>query len=192
MKQHITLAMALSAATMLTGVARAAELKETGTIAIPGEKLVGYDISYIDPATGLYYFADRSNKGIDIIDTKTNKFVKRVGSFAGVVMKDGKPNNDVSGPDGVLFAGKEIWAGDGDSTLKIIDPATGKVTATINTGGTTRVDEMAYDPKDEVFIGRQQRRRSAFRDPDLRQVRSQGHRQGGDRGRRRRRRAAGL
>jgi DNA-binding beta-propeller fold protein YncE len=68
-------------------------------------------------------------------------------------MKNGKPNNDTSGPDGVLLAGKEIWAGDGDSTIKIIDLATLKIAATLNTGGKSRVDEMAFDPKGEIFIG---------------------------------------
>ncbi len=29
----------------------------------------------------------------------------------------------------------------------------GKTTAAISTGGTTRLDEMAFDPKDQVFIG---------------------------------------
>ena len=153
MGQHTRLALALAATTMLAGPVRAAEIKEIGTIAVPGQKLINFDISYIDQATGLYYFADRSNKSIDIFDTKTDTFVDRAGAFVGIKMKNGKVDNDTSGPDGVVFAAKEIWAGDGDSTIKIIDPATRTVTATISTGGSTRVDEMAYDPKDEVFIG---------------------------------------
>ncbi len=152
MTYRTRLALALTAATMLAGPARAAELKQIGTIDVPGQKLTNFDISYIDPATGIYYLADRSNKAIDMFDTKADKFIGRVGAFVGVKMKDGKPDNDTSGPDGVLFTGKEIWAGDGDSTIKVIDPATQKVTATMSTGGKTRVDEMAYDPKDGVFI----------------------------------------
>jgi hypothetical protein len=109
--------------------------------------------SFIDQKSGLYFFADRSNRAIDIFDTATDKFVDRVGGFIGVVMKNGKPNNDTSGPDGVVLAGDEVWAGDGDSTIKIIDVATRKVVATLNTGGKTRLDETAYDPKDQVFIG---------------------------------------
>ena len=141
--------MALPAA---VGVS-AAELKQVGAIEIPGEKMTNFDISFIDQATGRYYFADRSNKSIDIFDTQTDKFVERVSGFIGVTMKNGKPNNDTSGPDGVLLIGKEIWAGDGDSTVKVIDLATLKVTATLSTGGKTRLDEMAFDPKNEVFIG---------------------------------------
>ena len=56
------------------------------------------------------------------------------------------------GPDGVLVVGHEIWAGDGDSTVKVIDAASGTTTATLSSGGTTRVDEMAFDPKDQSFI----------------------------------------
>jgi len=135
------------------GTARAAELRQIATIAIPGEKLAGFDISFVDQATGRYYFSDRSNRAIDIFDTKTDAFVTRVGRFAGIVKKDGKPVGDVSGPDGVVAVGAEVWAGDGDSTVKVMDVATGKTIDTISTGGSTRVDEMAYDAKDSVFIG---------------------------------------
>jgi hypothetical protein len=55
-------------------------------------------------------------------------------------------NNNVSGPDGVTSHGTWIYAGDGDSTLKVIDlhlfPPNG-IVQSISTGGTTRVDEMA-------------------------------------------------
>jgi DNA-binding beta-propeller fold protein YncE len=41
----------------------------------------------------------------------------------------------------------------GSLTAKpVINPATQTVVATISTGGKTRVDEMAYDPKDRVVI----------------------------------------
>jgi DNA-binding beta-propeller fold protein YncE len=79
--------------------------------------------------------------------------VSRVGSFVGAIVKNGKVDNDVSGPDGIVIVGKEIWAGDGDSTVKVIDMATGQTTAIISSGGTKRLDEMAFDPKDQVFIG---------------------------------------
>jgi DNA-binding beta-propeller fold protein YncE len=138
---------------IMSATSGAAELRPVGSITVPGEKLTNFDISFIDQKSGLYFFADRSNRAIDIFDTATDKFVDRVGGFTGVVMKNGKPNNDTSGPDGVVLAGDEVWAGDGDSTIKIIDVATRKVVATLNTGGKTRLDETAYDPKDQVFIG---------------------------------------
>jgi WD40 repeat protein len=153
MKNHTNLGLVLLAATLLSGAVEAAELTQIGTIEIPGEKLKYFDISFVDQNDGRYYLADRSNKAIDIFDTKTGQYVGRVGSFVGAVVKDGKVNNDVSGPDGVVLIGKEIWGGDGDSTIKIIDLASQKTTATLSSGGKTRLDEMAFDPKDQVFIG---------------------------------------
>jgi DNA-binding beta-propeller fold protein YncE len=127
------------------GAAGAAELRQIGTISIPGEPLNSFDISYIDQATGMYYLADRSNKGIDIVDVKKGAWVGRVGGMVGFSGK-----NDTSGPNGVLIAGKEAWVGDGDSTLKVIDLKTMKIVDTIKTGGKSRADELGYDPKDGV------------------------------------------
>ena len=135
------------------GAANAAELRQIGTISIPGEPLNSFDISFIDQATGMYYLADRSNKGIDIVDTKKGIYVGRVAGMVGPIMKkDGTCcNNDASGPNGVVIAGKEAWVGDGDSTVKVIDLKTMKITDTIKTGGKSRADELGYDPKDGVI-----------------------------------------
>lgn len=143
---------ALLAAAALPTHVGAAELKQIGTIEVPGAKLANFDISVIDPESGRYYLSDRSNKAIDVFDTTRDVYVGRVGSFVGAVMKNGKVASDVSGPDGVAVVGSEIWAGDGDSTVKVIDPASGRTIATLPSGGQTRVDEMAYDPKDQAFI----------------------------------------
>ena len=69
------------------GLANAAELRQIGTISIPGEPLNSFDISFIDQATGMYYLADRSNKGIDIVDTKKGIYVGRVAGMVGPIMK---------------------------------------------------------------------------------------------------------
>ena len=149
-KLLISAAVGMSA---FAAAANAAELRQIGTISIPGEPLNSFDISFIDQATGLYFLADRSNKGIDIVDTKKGTFVGRVAGMVGPIMKkDGTCcNNDKSGPNGVVVAGKEAWVGDGDSTLKVIDLKTLKVVDTIKTGGEARADELAYDPKDGVI-----------------------------------------
>jgi DNA-binding beta-propeller fold protein YncE len=135
------------------GVANAAELRQIGTISIPGEPLNSFDISFIDQASGLYFLADRSNKGIDIVDTKKGAYVGRVAGMVGPIMKkDGTCcNNDKSGPNGVTVAGKEAWVGDGDSTVKVIDLKTMKIVDTIKTGGEARADELGYDPKDQII-----------------------------------------
>jgi len=147
----ISAAVGLSA---FAGAANAAELRQIGTISIPGAPLNSFDISWIDQSTGMYYLADRSNKGIDIVDTKKGAYVGRVAGMVGPIMKkDGTCcNNDKSGPNGVVTVnGKEAWVGDGDSTVKVIDLKTGKITDTIKTGGEARADELGYDPKDQII-----------------------------------------
>ena len=125
------------------------------TIKIPGKPLVAFDISFVDPTLPFYYLADRSNASLDIIDTYSNTVVGQVGGFVGV-----RASNDVSGPDGVQVVGYgEVWVGDGDSSVKVVDVTTRKVLATISTtldGHTPdqdkRADEMAYDPRDQILV----------------------------------------
>src|SRR6516165_10085410 len=123
----ISAAVGLSA---FAGAANAAELRQIGTISIPGAPLNSFDISWIDQSTGMYYLADRSNKGIDVVDTKKGAYVGRIEGMVGPIMKkDGTCcNNDKSGPNGVVTVdGKEAWVGDGDSTVKVIDLKTMKI-----------------------------------------------------------------
>ncbi|HKX09453.1 MAG TPA: hypothetical protein VJN67_14735 [Stellaceae bacterium] len=158
MPRKWTVLLAASVATIALGSIGGAEagttkLAQIGTISNPAGPIDGFDISFVDQSTQRYYLADRSNKSVDVFDAKTDKFLGSVGGFVGVTMKNGKPDNDTSGPDGVVVVGNQVWAGDGDSTVKIIDLKSMKVVDTISTGGKTRVDEMAYDPKDHIFIG---------------------------------------
>jgi hypothetical protein len=58
----------------------------------------------------------------------------------------------LSGPDGVLVtADNQIWASDGDSTVKVIDIGTRNVVDTISTGGKFRCDEMSWDSADHIL-----------------------------------------
>ncbi len=124
------------------------------TIAIPGKPLLTYDISFVDPVLGFYYFSDRSNAGIDVFSSRTNRFLTRitgnaaVGQFAGQ-----KASNNFSGPNGVTSAEfGRIWAGDGDSTVKIMDLFTARVVKTVSTGGTARANELSYDSDDHIML----------------------------------------
>ena len=132
------------------------------TIHVPGKPLSVFDISFVDPTLPLYYLADRSNAALDIVDTRTNTVIAQVGGFVGV-RKDpatGLTSNAVSGPDGVATVGAgEVWVGDGDSTVKVVDVVSQKVTDTISTAldGENgdidkRADEMFYDPHDNVML----------------------------------------
>jgi hypothetical protein len=54
-------------------------------------------------------------------------------------------NNDKSGPDGVASHGRWLYAGDGNSDLRVYDlnaPTPTAFKQKVSTGGTTRVDEM--------------------------------------------------
>ena len=125
------------------------------TIDVASAKGLGtFDISYVDPTLGLYVLSDRTNASVDFFNTRTDQFIRRVGGFAGVVNNPttGAADSNLSGPDGVtIVADREVWAGDGDSTVKVISIAAGKVLDTISTGGKMRSDEMAWDKADHIL-----------------------------------------
>src|SRR5258708_21432448 len=135
------------------GAASAADevFKATTAITLPaGQKVVSFDISFVDPVIGLYILGDRTNKAVDVIDTETNTVLVQLGkgSFTGAT-----GNNDTSGPDGVLVVRhREVWAGDGDSTFKVIDLFSQAITHTVSTGGSKRVDEMCHDPRNQLVL----------------------------------------
>lgn len=107
-----------------------------------------YDISYFDPTRQLDYVADRSNASVDIFSAATNSFVGRIGG-SGHLFSGQTSSNDTSGPDGVVVAGNQLWAGNGNSTILSFNiPSNTQAFAPIATGPTSanRVDEMAYDP----------------------------------------------
>ena len=118
------------------------------TIPIPGNLTGGFDISWVDTAGGRYYLADRGTGSVDVIDAERDQYLYSIGGFVG------SKGRGVSGPDGVLVIHKEheLWAGDGDSTVKVVDLKAGAnaVPFAISTGGTKRADELAYDPIDHI------------------------------------------
>jgi hypothetical protein len=134
-----------------------AQTKCVKAITIPGNPLTSFDISWADPKRAEYYLADRSNSGIDIIDTQHLTFKRTIPGFKGIVLnKAGTAvDNNHSGPDGVVNHGRWLYAGDGDSTLKVIDlnaPTASAIKQSISTGGTTRLDEMAITGDGELLL----------------------------------------
>ena len=75
-----------------------APVKLAGVIAIPGNPLVTSDIVWVDPGTKKFYFADRSNFGVDVIDAENNLFVGRISGFAGPQTSRGDPNANATTP----------------------------------------------------------------------------------------------
>jgi hypothetical protein len=135
------------------------------TVDVQGHGLGAFDISFVDPQLAYYILADRTNASVDLLRSDSAIFIGRIGSpcpagnpaphfcFQGVARHpDGTANNALSGPDGVVIVdSKEIWAGDGDSRIKVIDLASRSFITTISTGGKFRVDEMAYDSHDHLL-----------------------------------------
>ena len=121
----------------------------------PGGAFSAFDISFADPVTGNVFIADRCNAAVDIFSGSSQTFLGRATGFTGQ-----QASNSVSGPDGVLTVtsggATTLYAGDGNSTLKIFNatnPAAPTVLqAPISTGGTTRVDEMAYSPSSKQVL----------------------------------------
>jgi hypothetical protein len=115
-----------------------------------------FDISWVNPDRAEYYLADRSNAGIDIIDTEHNAFKRTLGGFVGIKLNGtGGVNNNISGPDGVTTHGRWLYGGDGNSTLKVFDldaPTASALKQSIPTGGTTRVDEMALTTDGRLLL----------------------------------------
>jgi hypothetical protein len=139
-----------------------------------------FDIGFVDPVQNQYYLADRNNSGVTVLDTKSGGFLRTAGagSFTGF-KPNGQPGNvpaTNAGPNGVVSVGNGIvFAGDGDSTMKIVNANTGALLGTVTAvnpytgpplpatcGGagipTTglanqRMDEMAFDPADGIVIG---------------------------------------
>ncbi len=126
-------------------------------ITIPGNPIRSFDISWVNPERSEYYLGDRSNAGIDIIDTHSLNFKRTIGGFVGIKLNSaGAVNNNISGPDGVTSHGRWLYAGDGNSTLKVIDldaPTVSAIKQIISTGGTTRLDEMALTTDGKLLLG---------------------------------------
>jgi hypothetical protein len=157
--------LVLSALTLSRGIyaqAPAPTYQQIATITLPGG-LAGFDISWIDPGSQKYYLTDRTTKKgtgrIDVVDTQTNKFLYAIPAtpsetgFAGNVPAT-TPGCSISGPNGVVAIPQlnQLYVGDGDSTVKVVDLAAKAVVATIPTLGKCRADELAYDPLDHIIM----------------------------------------
>lgn len=103
---------------------------------------------------GTYYLADRTNNAIDVIDVATDKQTTTIGPFIGLKLTNGKADTEISGPAGliVLPDRNELYVGDGDSSVKVIDLSNNSIVANISTGGTKRADEFAYSPTSHIAV----------------------------------------
>jgi hypothetical protein len=140
-------------------------------VQIPGNPLQSFDISFVGKERDEYYLGDRANAGIDVINTNSLAFARTITGgtpackepdttpckFAGIKLNTAGTaiNNNISGPDGVASHGRWVYAGDGNSTLKVIDlniPGQNAIVQSVSTGGTTRVDEMALTTDGKLLL----------------------------------------
>jgi hypothetical protein len=136
-------------------------------ISIPGG-LTSFDIAFVDANVDRLVLADRTNKAIDVVDTKTNAVIAQLtatppfrGNFTTVP--------DAAGPNGVIIVDqREVWATDAPvlnctgtpptctvvtpSSVKVINLQTGAMIANIPNGGARRADELCEDVKHEIVL----------------------------------------
>jgi hypothetical protein len=144
-----------SAACQGPGAPTTGHTKCLTAIHIPGQPLQSFDISWVDAKTSRYYLSDRANAAIDVIDTSSLKVVAQLGGFVGIMIVNGAIDNSTSGPDGVTSHGRWLYAGDGNSTLKVFDllaPTASALKQSVFTGGKTRVDEMALTADGKLLL----------------------------------------
>jgi hypothetical protein len=134
-------------------------------VPVPGG-LTSFDIAFVDANIQTFVLADRTNKSIDVIDTRTNTLIHQYTAsppFAGVVS-----TGNASGPNGVIIVDqREIWATDAPaistcsgtpihcttpSSIKVLDLKTGATIANIPNGGVRRADELCEDVKHEIVM----------------------------------------
>src|SRR5262249_50321308 len=104
---------------------RNAPVSLLSVIQVPGNPVVSADISWADPGTERYYFADRSNFGVEDIDAEKGVWVGRVSGRGGPLPGGGGTlTTNGPGPKGVVVTPhKRLWAGDGNSTVQVADVA---------------------------------------------------------------------
>ena len=147
----------LAGATILaagvTVTAHAAQYTPIAAITLPGGVAsTSFDIGYVDTTLGMYYLSARDEKGVVAVNTSTNAVVFSSGGFKGVV------TSATSGPNGLITVNhNQVWAGDGDGTIKVLNATTGALITTIGPKiGTLTApewaDEACWDPAHNVVV----------------------------------------
>ena len=152
-RAHVLLAALTVVLALASPGSRAAEaaapLRKLATLQVLGRPLAVFDISFVS-ADGVYALSDRSNGGVEFFNSASGAFRGRATGFAGY---DRTKGFDAAGPNGLVAVGRgQFWAGDGDSTVKVIDLRSRRVIVRIATGGRRRTDEMTYDPRDHLVV----------------------------------------
>jgi hypothetical protein len=123
--------------------------------------MFSFDISFVDPATGDYFLADRSNKAVERVSAESIVTqIRPTGMhppFAGfTACMPPAGANDCAGPNGVVAAFPFLFVTDAPSRVLSFDLRTNPPTTvgdcTTMAGEPTRADELAYDPRDGLIL----------------------------------------
>jgi WD40 repeat protein len=103
---------------------------------------------------GTYYLSDRTNAVVHIVDLASSTETGQITGFKGATIINGTVNKPTSGPNGLLFIPdrNELYVGDGDGSVKIVDLSKNAVIDTIPLGISKRADEMTYDANNKLAI----------------------------------------
>ena len=140
-------------------------LAPNADIAIPGWGagiLASFDLGAVDSTNGLYYFTDRTNSAVDVINMRDYSVVAQIKGTGALAFKgiaknsSGAVNNGLSGPDGInLIPGaNKIYVGDAGA-VKILNTASNTITANIPVTTTVpppRADEGCVDADDNLYM----------------------------------------
>jgi len=180
--KHWMLGMALTASLALVGCGGGNEENAgahyVGSLAIPGftgpGNTASFDLGTVtNTSPGHYYFTDRNNAAVDVIDTATNRLIAQIqgtgaNAFSGCRNAAGAPSDCASppqssrrsGPNGIdPITATKIYAPDVDS-VKVIDTTTNTVTKSIKLGTLTgfpdttnaRADEGCFDKDHNIYM----------------------------------------
>jgi hypothetical protein len=133
-------------------------LRLLSSVPIPGPGMFSFDISFVDPATGDYFLADRSNKAVQHVSAES--IVTQIrptgthAAFAGI--SPPAFSTATAGPNGVVAAFPWLFVTDAPSRLLTFDlrqnPPLTVSEVDLLPGEPTRADELAYDPKDGLIL----------------------------------------
>lgn len=107
----------------------------------------------VDVST-VYYLSDRTNGIVHIVDLSSATETGSISGFVGAHIVNGTLDKPTSGPTGLLGipGHNELFVGDGDGTVKVVDLSSNKVVDKVQLETKKRADEMTFDAKHNLAV----------------------------------------
>jgi DNA-binding beta-propeller fold protein YncE len=119
---------------------------------VPEPKDWHYDEFVFDSARGRLYLSDPSNARVDVWDATTGEYIEGPGGFTGTLGFD-KMEFGQFGPNGLELDDQgNLWAGNGDGVVWVINTEDFSVIQKITTGATNKADVFAFDSTDGIML----------------------------------------